>query len=43
MSPDFYEISNVIFWLPIDTLKTINLDSTVAKLTVISMKLMKVE
>lgn len=43
MSPDFYEISKVIFWLPIDALKTNNLDSIAAKLTVISMKLVKVE
>jgi hypothetical protein len=43
MSPDFYEISKVMFWLLIDTLKTNNLDSIVAKLAVISTKLVKVE
>jgi len=43
MSPDFYEISNIIFRLQIDALQTNNLDSRVAKLTVINMKLVKVE
>jgi hypothetical protein len=42
MSLNFYEILNVIIWLPIDALKTNNLDGIVAKITVISIKLVKV-